>query len=163
MSFFPRDFESANSLKNHESYPQGTIFAIISCQRVVGNVSITTKSLRIAACSGINNINDIRSMQYKLSIIPKPGDTGESQIRKLFKNQKNPRAHKNKIGTSPPPPPNLKYPPPPHKTRNFMDMGFPAERTHFFPGVHKIGAAISVPRIADTNFTDTRIFLKKIS
>ena len=27
--------------------------------------------------------------------------------------QKNPRAHKNKIGTSPPPPQNTKYPPPP--------------------------------------------------
>ena len=26
-----------------------------------------------------------------------------------------------------------------------MDKGFPAERTHFFPGVHKIGAAISGP------------------
>ena len=39
-------------------------------------------------------------------------------------------------------------------------MVFPAERTHF-PGVHKIGAPISGPRIADTkNFTDTkRIFL----
>ena len=45
------------------------------------------------------------------------------------KNQKNPRAHKNKIGT-PPPPPKPKIPPPP-KTRNFMDTGFPAERTHF--------------------------------
>ena len=28
-----------------------------------------------------------------------------------------------------------------------------------FPGVHKIGAAISGPRIADKNFTDTRIVL----
>ena len=42
-----------------------------------------------------------------------------------------------------------------------MDMGFPAERRHF-PGVHKIGAAISGPRIADTNFTDTRIFLNNV-
>ena len=40
--------------------------------------------------------------------------------------QKNPRAHKNKIGTSPPPPN------PPLKRRNFTDMVFPAERTHFF-------------------------------
>ena len=47
----------------------------------------------------------------------------------------------------------------PPKRRNFTDMVFPAEKTHF-PGVHKIGAAISGPRIADTNFTDTRIFLK---
>ena len=37
-------------------------------------------------------------------------------------------------------------------------MVFPAE-SGFFRGVHKIGAAISGPRIADTNFTDTRIFL----
>ena len=41
-----------------------------------------------------------------------------------------------------------------------MDMGFPAERT-LFPGVHRIGAAISGPRIADKNFTDTRIFSEK--
>ena len=41
--------------------------------------------------------------------------------------QKNPRAHKNKIGTPPPKKPKI-----PPKTRNFMDMeGFPAERRHF--------------------------------
>ena len=40
-----------------------------------------------------------------------------------------------------------------------MDIVFPAERTHF-PGVHKIDAPISGLRIADKNFTDTRIFLK---
>ena len=39
-----------------------------------------------------------------------------------------------------------------------MDMVFPAERTHF-PGVHKIDAPVSGPRIADKNFTDTRIFV----
>ena len=39
-----------------------------------------------------------------------------------------------------------------------MDMVFPAERTHF-PGIHKIDAPISGPRIADKNFTDTRISL----
>ena len=38
--------------------------------------------------------------------------------------QKNPRAHKNKIGT---PPPQKKNP----KKGNFTDMVFPAERTHF--------------------------------
>ena len=39
-----------------------------------------------------------------------------------------------------------------------MDIGFPAERTHF-SRCPQIGAAISGPRIADTNFTDMRIFL----
>ena len=42
-----------------------------------------------------------------------------------------------------------------------MDMGFSCRTDAFFPGVHKIGAPISGPRIADTNFTDTRIFLIK--
>ena len=41
--------------------------------------------------------------------------------------QKNPRTHKNIIGTPPPQIPNT----PPPKRRNFMDMVFPAERTHF--------------------------------
>ena len=42
--------------------------------------------------------------------------------------------------------------PPPLKRGIFMDMVFPAERNAFFRGVHKIGAAISGPRIADTKF-----------
>ena len=42
-----------------------------------------------------------------------------------------------------------------------MDTGFPAKKNAFFLGVHKIGAAISGPRIADMNFMDTRIFLIK--
>ena len=55
--------------------------------------------------------------------------------------QKNPRTHKNKIGT-----------PPQKKTlKGDGDGFFPAERTHF-PGAHKIGAAISGPRIADKQF-----------
>ena len=70
--------------------------------------------------------------------------------------QKNPRAHKNKIGT-PPPPQNPKYPPPPKRGILWTQVFLQKER--IFPGVHKIGAAISGPRIADTNFTDTRIFL----
>ena len=44
-----------------------------------------------------------------------------------------------------------------------MDTRFSCRKNAFFPGVHKIGAAISGPRIADTNFTDTRIFLIKLS
>ena len=41
-----------------------------------------------------------------------------------------------------------------------MDMAVFLQKEGIFPGVHKIGAAISGPRIADKNFTDTRIFLK---
>ena len=63
--------------------------------------------------------------------------------------------HKNKIGTPPPPPPK----PPPPKKEEFYGHRFSCRKNAFFPGVHKIGAAISGPRIADTNFTDTGIFL----
>ena len=68
--------------------------------------------------------------------------------------QKNPRAHKNKIGT----PPTPKTPPP--QKRGILRTWFFLQKERIFPGVHKIGAPISGPRIADTNFTDTRIFLK---
>ena len=47
------------------------------------------------------------------------------------------------------PPPQTQTPPP--KTRNFMDI-----KKAFFPGVHKIGAAISGPRIADKPILRTR-------
>ena len=78
-----------------------------------------------------------------------------------LKFQKNPRAHKNKIGL-PSPPPNPKSPPP--KPRNFMDMGFSCRKNACFRGVHKIDAPISGPRITDKNFTDTkRIFLKIVA
>ena len=77
-------------------------------------------------------------------------------VEKSDKIQKNPRAHKNKIGTSPP---QTKIPPPLLK-RGIYGQGFSCRKNAIFPGVHKIGAAISGPRIADTNFTDTRIFLK---
>ena len=40
-----------------------------------------------------------------------------------------------------------------------MDMGFFLQKERIFPGVHKIDAPIPGPRIADKNFTDTRIFL----
>ena len=50
---------------------------------------------------------------------------------------------------------------PPLKRGILWTWVFPAERTHF-PGVHKICAAISGPRIAHTNFTDTRTFLRDV-
>ena len=40
-----------------------------------------------------------------------------------------------------------------------MGMVFSCRTDAFFPGAHKIGAAISGPRIADKSFTDTRIVL----
>ena len=65
-----------------------------------------------------------------------------------------------KINRHSPPPKTQNIPPPPPSKEEFYGHGFfPAERTHF-PGAHKIGAAISGPRIADKHFTDTRIFLK---
>ena len=67
---------------------------------------------------------------------------------KNAKSQKNPRAHKNKIGTPPP------------KRRNFVDMCFPAERMHF-PGAHKLAQPFPAPELRTNNFTDTRIFLKR--
>ena len=60
----------------------------------------------------------------------------------------------------PPPPPQNPIYPPPQKNEEFYGHGFSCRTDAFFPGVHKIGAAISGPRIADKNFTDTRIFLK---
>ena len=75
------------------------------------------------------------------------------------KGQKNPRAHKNKIGSPPPPPKNPKYPPP--LKRGILWTWFFLQKERIFPGVHKIDAPISGPRIADKNFTDTRIFLRR--
>ena len=77
------------------------------------------------------------------------------QLLDLF--QKNPRAHKNKIGT-PPPPPKTQNTPPPLKRGILWTWVF-LQKERMFPGVHKIHAPISGPRIADKNFTDTRIFL----
>ena len=67
---------------------------------------------------------------------------------KIFK--KKILAHIKIKSALPPPAQNPKYPPPP---KTFLQNG------RIFPGAH-IGAAISGPRIADKNFTDTRIFLK---
>ena len=59
----------------------------------------------------------------------------------------------------PPSPPNPQYLPP-RKTRNFIDMEvFLQKKSRNSRRPYKIGAAISGPRIADKNFTDTRIFL----
>ena len=52
------------------------------------------------------------------------------------------------------PPPN-----PPPKTRNFMDMAFPAERTHFCQASMKLAQPFPAPESRTKNFTDTRICL----
>ena len=72
--------------------------------------------------------------------------------------QKDPRAHKNKIGTSPPPKKKNQIPPP-KKPGILWTWRFSCRKNTEILGAHKIGAAISGPRIADKNFTDTRIFL----
>ena len=66
--------------------------------------------------------------------------------RRMWKSfvQKNPRTHKNQIGTSPPP--KTQNSPPP-KTRNFMDMGFPAERTQFFHVPIKLAQPFPAPEL----------------
>ena len=70
--------------------------------------------------------------------------------------QKNPRTHKNKIGTPPPPNPNT----PPPKTRNFMDMAFPAEQTHFFQASIKLVQPFPAPELR-TRILRTRGFFLK--
>ena len=91
-----------------------------------------------------------------------PGPDGHSLKASCgsTQNRKNPRAHKNKIGTSTPPPKKPKIPPP-KKEEFYGHGGFPAERTKKMPGAHKIGAAISGPRIAGGNFMDITLFLTK--
>ena len=51
--------------------------------------------------------------------------------------QKNPRAHKNKIGTPPPPKPKLP-PAPPENEEFYGHGGFPAERTQKFEAPIKL-------------------------
>ena len=70
--------------------------------------------------------------------------------------QKNPRAHKNKISTSPAPQSKIT---PPLKRGILWTWRFCCRKNTEILGAHKIGAAISGPRIADKNFTDTRMFL----
>ena len=62
-------------------------------------------------------------------------------------------------------PPLLKKPrtPPPLKGGILWAWGFSSRKNQKMPGAHKIGAAISGPRITGGNFMDTRIFLKLTS
>ena len=56
-----------------------------------------------------------------------------------------------------PPPPQTQNTPP--LKRGILWTWVFLQKERILPGVHKVGAAISSPRIADKNFTDTRIFL----
>ena len=79
---------------------------------------------------------------------------GDHQINHLTF-QKNPRAHKNKIGT-PPPPKDPKYPPP--KTRNFMEkMGFSCRKNAFFQASIKLTHPFPAPELR-TRILRTRGF-----
>ena len=72
--------------------------------------------------------------------------------------RKNPRAHKNKIGTSTPP--FQKTHDPPLKGGILWAGGFSSRKNQKMPGAHKIGAAMSGPRIAGGNFMDITLFLR---
>ena len=76
-------------------------------------------------------------------------------------NQKNPRAHKNKIGT--PPPPKKKKPnTPPPQTEEFYGHGFFfCRKNAFFQAPIKLAQPFPAPELRTNNFTDTRIFLSK--
>ena len=63
-----------------------------------------------------------------------------------------------KIKSALPPPPKTQNTPP--LNEEFYGHGFFLPKERIFPGAHKIGTAISGPRIADKNSTDTRLFLK---
>ena len=72
--------------------------------------------------------------------------------------KKNPRAHRNKIGT--PPTPNLKNPKyPPLKRGILWTWRFSCREKAKIPGAHKIGAPISGPRIAGKTFYGHEMFL----
>ena len=66
--------------------------------------------------------------------------------------QKNPRAHKNKIGTSQPPPPPQKPKIPRFETRLFIGMRVCLQKEPKIPDAHKTSAAISGPKIAEIEF-----------
>ena len=76
--------------------------------------------------------------------------------------QKNPRNHKNKIGTPSPPKPKLPPPPPP-KSRNFMIMGFPCRENALFQAPIKLAQPFPAAELRTKKFTDTRIFLSEFS
>ena len=77
------------------------------------------------------------------------------------KNQKNPRAHKNKSAL-PPPPQNPKSPP--QKKRGILwTWRFSCRKKAFFQVSIKFSQPCPAPEMRTKYFTDTRIFLKKLT
>ena len=72
-----------------------------------------------------------------------------------WKSQKNPRAHKNKIGTSPPPPQTQN--PPLKRGILWKKCVFPAERAHFFQASIKLAQPFPAPELR-TRILRTRGF-----
>ena len=68
--------------------------------------------------------------------------------------RKNPHGHKNRIGTSTP-----FQNSPPLKRGILWAWGFCSRKSQKMPGAHKIGAAISGPRIAGRKIMDIRLLL----
>ena len=107
--------------------------------------------LKVPTSTTLRDFQKLRSEKLRAKFsFPTSGPDG---------NQKSPRAHKNKIGTPPPKKPKI---PPPLK-RGILWTWFFLQKERIFPRVHKIDAPISGPRIADKNFTDTRIFFFSLS
>ena len=72
--------------------------------------------------------------------------------------QKNLRAHKIRIGTSINPFEKAQKTPPPLKEGILWAWGFSSRKNPKVPGAHRIGAAISSPRIAGRNIMDMSFF-----
>ena len=99
--------------------------------------------------NGRQRVGAFKNASVLISLACRGLRVGPSKLRKI-------RAP-IKIKSALPPPPKPKIPPP-LKRAILWTRVFPA-KGRIFPGVHKIGAPISGPRIADTNFTDTGILL----
>ena len=94
------------------------------------------------------HFNRIAQVEFKTPIF------GSQGFRLSALSQKNPRAHKNKIGTHPPPKPQI---PPPPKRRNFMDLGFSCRKNAFLQAPIKSAQPFPAPELR-TKILRTRGF-----
>ena len=84
------------------------------------------------------------------------------RIARATKIGKNLHAHKNKIGTSTPPLVRNPNTPLPLKGGTLWAWGLSSRKNQKMPGAHKIGAAVSGPRIAGGNFMDITLFPNQV-